>query len=86
MSVARSRDVIPTGGGALPGDAYQQRIAAERENFDACEEVHALPPIYHYWSNRYLRPRLEMFGVSHPDAFFAKYLADCYGRGLSPRP
>jgi len=85
MSVARSRDVIPTGGGALPGDAYQQRIAAERENFDACEEVHALPPIYHYWSNRYLRPRLEMFGVSHPDAFFAKYLADCYGRGSGTR-
>jgi SAM-dependent methyltransferase len=64
---------------------YRQRVAAEHGHFDSCEEVHALPPIFHYWSNRYLRPRLEAFGVSHPDAFFAKYLVECYGRGSGTR-
>ncbi|HEV7414063.1 MAG TPA: class I SAM-dependent methyltransferase [Casimicrobiaceae bacterium] len=48
-------------------------------------EVHDLPPIFHYWSNRYLRPRLETFGASHPDAFFTKYLAECYGHGGGTR-
>ncbi len=33
-----------------------------------------LPRIFHYWSNKYLRPMLEEFGVSNPDQFFAKYL------------
>lgn len=65
--------------------SYQQRVAAEHEHFDTCEEVHALPPIFHYWSNRYLRPRLEAFGASHPDAFIAKYLVECYDRGSGAR-
>lgn len=33
-------------------------------------EVHALPPIFHYWSNRYVRPATESFGFSNPDEFF----------------
>jgi SAM-dependent methyltransferase len=64
---------------------YQQRVAAEHGHFDACAEVHALPPIFHYWSNRYLRPRLEAVGVSDPDAFFTKYVAECYDRGADRR-
>ena len=36
--------------------------------------VHALPDIFHYWSNRYLAPKLETFGASHPEAFFLKYM------------
>jgi len=75
---------------AISGDTpaehgYQQRIAAERQNFDTCVEIHDLPPIFHYWSNRYLRPRLEAVGVSDPDAFFTKYVAECYGRGVERR-
>jgi len=75
---------------AISGDTpaehgYQQRIAAERQNFDTCVEIHDLPPIFHYWSNRYLRPRLEAVGVSDPDAFFTKYVAECYGRGIDRR-
>lgn len=86
LAVVRRRGGLATGGEtALPVDGYRQRIAAERRNFDACEEVHALPPIFHYWSNRYLRPRLEAFGASHPDAFFTKYLAECYGDGGGTR-
>ncbi len=70
----------------MPTDqAYQDRLAAERRNFDACVEVHDLPAIFHYWSNRYLRPRLEAAGVSDPDAFFVKHAVECYGRGVDTR-
>jgi len=64
---------------AAPGSAdYQERIAAETAIFADQAVVHDLPAIYHYWSNRYLRPIGETFGFSHPDAFFALYLGRCY--------
>jgi hypothetical protein len=75
LFVARSGSQ-DAGGGAPPERSYHERIDAERQNFDACAEVHALPPIFHYWSNRYLRPRLEAVGASDPDAFFTKYVAE----------
>lgn len=57
-----------------PVSDYAMRIAAEREIFADQVEVHDLPEIFHYWSNKYLRPKLELAGFSHPDAFFANYL------------
>ncbi len=54
--------------------SYASRIAQERRIFDSQVEVHDLPPIFHYWSNKWLRPRLELFGFSNPDEFFALYL------------
>jgi SAM-dependent methyltransferase len=57
--------------------AYRAQAAAERAYFARCVDVHALPPIFHYWSNRYLRPMLEAHGFPHPDAFFAKHAAAC---------
>ena len=56
---------------------YRFRTLTERVRFGRCPTVHALPDIYHYWSNRYLRPKLEAFGASHPEAFFLKYLDRC---------
>ncbi|GAA4823850.1 hypothetical protein GCM10011365_22900 [Marinicella pacifica] len=52
---------------------YDQRIINETNRFDLVEDLNELPPIFHYWSNRYLRPQLEKFGFSHPDGFFAYY-------------
>ena len=57
------------------GAAYASRLAEEKRNFAACEAVHDLPPIFHYWSNRYLRPKLASFGFDHPDAFFVRSLS-----------
>ncbi len=86
LLAARSHSEGAAGADVRPrAISYQQRVAAEREYFDVCEEVHDLPPIFHYWSNRYLRPRLEALGTSHPDAFFTKYLAQCYRHGGGTR-
>ena len=60
---------------ALPGrfQAGLQTLA-ERVVFRFTADVHHLPPIFHYWSNRYLRPRFEAFSFSTPDAFFTAQL------------
>jgi len=54
--------------------AYTKRLAEETAIFADQQEVHDLPAIFHYWSNRYLRPQLESFGFSNPDEFFVHYL------------
>ena len=51
-----------------------QRLENEQSHFAACENVHNLPEIFHYWSNKYLRPEIEKCGFSNPDEFFAMQL------------
>jgi len=53
---------------------YATRAAAEKTIFAEQAEVHDLPPIFHYWSNRWLRPEMETFGFSNPDQFIAQHL------------
>ena len=66
--------------------AYQQRLENENTQFASCENVHDLPGIFHYWSNKYLRPMLEQCGFSHPDQFFAFYMEKSFhGDFESPR-
>src|SRR3954451_5982389 len=55
---------------------YQHRLAAEDDIYRNCLDVHALPEIFHYWSNRYIRPKLESFGFSSPNALFHKFLGE----------
>jgi len=55
-------------------DAYALRIEAERAHFRDTVDVHALPDIFHYWSNRYLAPKARAMGFHHPDDFFARNL------------
>ena len=57
-------------------DGYLGRTVAERAFYKDCADVHDLPPIFHYWSNKYLRPKLEAFGFSTPDDMFRKYLLE----------
>lgn len=56
-------------------EEYGRRMAKEVEHFIGQVNVHDLPPIFHYWSNRYLRPILESFGYAHPEDFFAVEIA-----------
>ncbi len=66
---------LPVIGGQLE---YAMRLRAELATFRDQHEVHALPEIFHYWSNRYLRPKLEELGYSHPEDFFVKEMMRCY--------
>lgn len=83
--------VAPSDAGAPPvvDSVYAARVAAETRIFADQEQVHDLPPIFHYWSNKWLRPQFESFGFSNPDEFFARYLAlahaDAKAAGRAPR-
>lgn len=55
--------------------AYLYRVLNERLAYFCCTAVHDLPPIFHYWSNRYVRPKMECFGFSTPDQFFEQQTA-----------
>lgn len=54
---------------------YLARVSAEIATFDNIDVVHDLPPIFHYWSNKYLLALIKPFGFIHPDDFFIKQLA-----------
>jgi SAM-dependent methyltransferase len=56
--------------------SYAGRLAAETGIYKDVADVHDLPPIFHYWSNKHLRPMLEGFGFSNPDQLFAKHLRE----------
>ena len=64
---------------------YAARIASEKEVYKDCLDVHDLPPIFHYWSNRHVRPKLEKFGISTPEDMFRKYVEKQFQTGTQPR-
>ena len=49
---------------------YESRVKVEKARYRDVVQVHQLPGIFHYWSDRYVRPKLEAFGFSHPNALF----------------
>lgn len=65
-------------GSPSPQGDYAVRLDQERDIFTDQLEVNDLPPIFHYWSNTHLRPRLERFGFSNPDQFFANVLEQAF--------
>lgn len=54
---------------------YESRLAQEKQTFDANLCVHDLPEIFHYWSNKYLRPFINGFGYDNIEDFFAQEMA-----------
>ncbi|TZF89756.1 class I SAM-dependent methyltransferase [Cognatilysobacter lacus] len=67
-------------------DPYQARMDQERAIFVDQTEVHDLPPIFHYWSNRYLLPMQQPLGVRNPEQFLARYLHESARRTGSSKP
>jgi len=65
----------------LDEEDYSRRLGEESQRFEKEIDVNALPPIFHYWSNRYLRPILESFRFSNPDQFYARHIADRATKG-----
>ena len=55
--------------------SYDEQVAQELSTYRDMDEVHALPPIFHYWSNKYLLPKLRTLGFESLDDVFAQYIA-----------
>lgn len=53
---------------------YEKRLQNEQKFYKDCTNVHELPDIFHYWSNKYLGPEMQRFGFTSPDDFFAYYI------------
>jgi SAM-dependent methyltransferase len=66
-------------------NTYASRIAAELATYADQEEIHDLPPIYHYWSERHCTPLLEEVGLTSLDAFWDREIAAICAR-RDPRP
>jgi len=54
--------------------SYEKKVANEINFYAECENVHDLPDIFHYWSNKYLLPIQQKFGYKSPDDFFVTYI------------
>lgn len=67
-SVARVIDLAPRPVG------YWLRETLEKVAFNRTPVIHDLPPIFHYWSNAYVRPRFEAIGFASPDDFFFRVI------------
>ena len=63
---------------ALPENhsTYRKRLHREIERYKADENVHDLPEIFHFWSNKYIRPKIEeVIGVLGFEEFYVKYIS-----------
>ena len=71
---------------APPEISYAGRLAQERRRFDGVSEFDDLPPIYHYWSNTFVRAMLERVGCHSAPTFLAKFLRQSAQRCGTPNP
>lgn len=65
---------------------YSAKLAAETLVYKDVANINVLPGIFHYWSNKYLRPMIEEFQFSSPDQFFAKHMLESATRTSEARP
>jgi SAM-dependent methyltransferase len=57
------------------GSTYSEKFQAELSNFQNLENVHALPAIYYYWSQKHLLPKLQTLGFESLDQLFLHYIS-----------
>ncbi len=57
-------------GAAWVGSICPESYAQEKKIFENNSDIHKLPPIFHYWSNRHLLPKLQRYGFTSPSALF----------------
>ena len=63
-------------GGQDSGERYSDRMLQEINLFRNVENVHDLPEIYHYWSNKYLAPKLPAIGLENVNDLYIKYIIE----------
>jgi ubiquinone/menaquinone biosynthesis C-methylase UbiE len=63
-------------------DRYAQKLEQQKQQYQAGEEIHDLPDIFHYWSNKYLLPKLvNVFGCTQISDFYVNAFADLFAGG-----
>ena len=63
---------------AAPECDYADRVRSEQAFFSGDQEQHDLSEIYHYWSHKFLRPKLERLGIPHPVGLFCQAFERSY--------
>jgi len=63
--------------------SYKTRTAAEVASYENCRTVHDLPPIFHYWSETHIRPKLAAFGFQSPNDIFQQCFREQIDREAS---
>ena len=58
---------------AAPLSGYELDLHIERQRYKDVAEVHDLPGIFHYWSNKYILPMIVEAGGTPEDHFLAIY-------------
>ena len=54
--------------------SYTERLQQEIAYYKEVTNVHELPGIFHYWGNKFLRPKFESLGFSNPSDFHLQYM------------
>src|SRR6476659_7329504 len=54
--------------------SYGDKVQEEIGHYEQVETVHDLPPIFHYWSHNYNRPKLEALGFAGLNEFYIGYI------------
>ena len=54
--------------------SYSEKLEQEIRSYRDVINVSELPEIYSYWSNKFLRPKLESLGFSNPNEFYVQYI------------
>ena len=67
-------------------DDYQKKLEKEQDHFRDLDDVHDLPPIFHYWADAYVRPMAEEYGFTIAEELYAKYLARAADNSPDPSP
>ncbi|MCH8818817.1 MAG: methyltransferase domain-containing protein [Acidobacteria bacterium] len=66
------------------GSKYQERVQQEIEAYKNNTDVHNLPDIFHYLSNKYWRPKFEALGIRGINEFFSDKIYSVWQRKKSP--
>jgi len=61
---------------------YDAKLRQQIDQYREVENIHDLPPIFHYWAGRYLAPPLDsLFGTADPVQIFTNTFTGCAGGG-----
>ena len=61
----------------MADETYEAKIQQQIDQYAKVENIHDLPDIFHYWSNKFLAPKMnEVFGTANPVEVFVNALRE----------